>query len=182
VIAVNDRLFGLERLAQDAADDAYREVYRLHDAVPGTTPIEKLFCAALWSVTHRRDRVIEDLIWIGERYPLDHAVAERKSLKLLNASAFVEPQVLIAGWRVDFLIHYPAPDSPEEELLRLIVECDGHDFHERTKAQAARDRSRDRLAQHQGLPIFRFTGSEIWRDPAGCADEVLGFMAGEVRR
>jgi very-short-patch-repair endonuclease len=57
-----------------------------------------------------------------------------------------------------------------------MTRCDGHAFHERTKEQAKRDRSRDRGAQLHGLPIFRFTGSEIWNDPMGCADEVLEFM------
>ncbi|WP_155773741.1 hypothetical protein [Methylorubrum extorquens] len=63
-------------------------------------------------------------------------------------SVYVEPQVLIAGWRVDFLIHYPDRASVESKLNRLIVECDGHDFHERIKAQATRDRSRDHLVQY----------------------------------
>lgn len=173
---MNDSLFGVERLALAAAEDAYREVYRLFEAVPGTTPIEKLFCAALWSLVHRGDRALNDLFWINQRFPLEQAIGEETARGSFRMSAYVEPQVLIAGWRVDFLIHYPDRASFESKLNRLIVECDGHDFHERTKAQAARDRSRDRLAQHNGLPIFRFTGSEIWRDPATCADEVLRFM------
>ena len=55
------------------------------------------------------------------------------------------------------------------EAYRLAVECDGHDFHERTKEQAARDRSRDRELQDAGVTIYRFTGSEIHNDPIGCA-------------
>lgn len=39
-----------------------------------------------------------------------------------------------------------------------VIECDGHEFHERTKRQAARDRSRDRAIQAFGYRIFRFTG------------------------
>ncbi|MFC6790602.1 endonuclease domain-containing protein [Methylobacterium komagatae] len=91
-------------------------------------------------------------------------------------SAYIEPQVQIVGWRVDFLIHFPDHTGKSAALSRLIVECDGHDFHERTKAQAARDRSRDRVAQHNGIPVLRFTGSEIHRDPARCAEEILRFM------
>lgn len=84
----------------------------------------------------------------------------------------IAPQVEIGkinNWRVDFLMLAPA----ETHWRKLIVECDGHDFHERTKEQAARDRSRDRAAQSNGYEIFRFTGSEIWRDPMGCANQVL---------
>jgi hypothetical protein len=54
----------------------------------------------------------------------------------------------------------------------LIVECDGHDFHERTKEQARRDRSRDRYMTSLGFRVLRFTGSEIHRDAEACAQEI----------
>lgn len=55
---------------------------------------------------------------------------------------------------------------------RVAVECDGHDFHERTKEQAAHDRRRDRAMTAAGWKTLRFTGSEIHRDAAACANEV----------
>jgi very-short-patch-repair endonuclease len=63
-----------------------------------------------------------------------------------------------------------------EGWKKLVVECDGHDFHERTKLQAARDRARDRRSQHDGIPVFRFTGSELWADAWGRAREVIEFV------
>lgn len=57
----------------------------------------------------------------------------------------------------------------------LCVELDGHDFHERSKAQAAKDKSADRILQRAGFPVFRFTGSEVWRDAAACVAEMLSF-------
>ncbi|SFG65363.1 endonuclease domain-containing protein [Methylobacterium gossipiicola] len=178
----NARLGGLALLAQEAADDAYREVHRLHEAVPGDSPIERLFCAAMWSLAHRRDRPVDNLLALSAQYELAEAVRDSIAKCTFFSTAYVESQVQIAGWRVDFAISFPDTAAPVGAPLRkLLVECDGHEFHERTKAQAARDRSRDRLAQHQGLPIFRFTGSEIWNDPCGCADEVLSFIAGETR-
>jgi very-short-patch-repair endonuclease len=56
---------------------------------------------------------------------------------------------------------------------RVVVECDGHDFHERTKEQAAHDRQRDRWMQSQGWTVMRFTGSEIFKSPRRCAIEVI---------
>jgi len=58
----------------------------------------------------------------------------------------------------------------------LFVECDGHDFHERTKEQAEHDRSKDRAIQAAGIPILRFTGREIWRDPVMVALEIFNFI------
>lgn len=84
---------------------------------------------------------------------------------------FVETQVQIDDWRVDFLV-----STAEHEtrcINKLIVECDGHDFHERTKFQAARDRARDRNFQAKGYTVFIFTGSEIWKDPGGCAKQIV---------
>lgn len=57
--------------------------------------------------------------------------------------------------------------------LDLYIEIDGHAFHERTKEQAARDRRKDRARLIAGAPTVRFTGSEVFHDPAGCARESL---------
>ncbi|MGH2964229.1 MAG: DUF559 domain-containing protein [Solirubrobacterales bacterium] len=54
-----------------------------------------------------------------------------------------------------------------------MVECDGHDFHERTPHQARRDRERDRKLQAEGFLVFRYPGTEIWRDAFGAAREAV---------
>ena len=60
------------------------------------------------------------------------------------------PQYRWEGRRVDFVLReYP---------FDIFIECDGHNFHERTKEQAARDRRKDRDSQREGKPILRFTG------------------------
>lgn len=56
--------------------------------------------------------------------------------------------------------------------LKIAVECDGHDFHERTREQAERDKRRDRDLQVEGWLVARFTGSEIWRDPHAAGAKV----------
>ena len=58
----------------------------------------------------------------------------------------------------------------------LCIECDGHDFHERTKNQVARDKLRDRRFLIGGIPAMRFSGSEIWRDPLECGRQVNDFF------
>lgn len=82
-------------------------------------------------------------------------------------------QAIVDRYRVDFLISGKTANGDD---VFVVVECDGHDFHERTKAQAARDKSRDRKLQSLGLPVLRFTGSEIWADANGCAEEVHNFL------
>ena len=92
----------------------------------------------------------------------------------------IQPQVKLGEYRVDFLVTYshvalPAEGRPGYDPVsqQAVIECDGHDFHERTKEQARRDKQRDRFLQSMGMPVFRFTGSEIWRAPFHCASEAL---------
>jgi hypothetical protein len=63
-----------------------------------------------------------------------------------------------------------------EVFARLVLEVDGHEFHEKTKEQAIRDKSRDRFITGKGLPIFRFTGSEIFNQPNQIAKEVEDYI------
>ncbi len=83
----------------------------------------------------------------------------------IDNSFFIWSGVRVATYRVDFMIE-------RDKHRRLIVECDGHEFHDRTKQQAAYDRARDRELFRMGLPTIRFTGSEIHHSPERCAAEV----------
>lgn len=97
---------------------------------------------------------------------------------------FLRSQCQYDKWRVDFVATTFVVDNYEtnEGSWRdLIIECDGHEFHERTKQQAARDRSRDRMALSDGFPLLRYTGSEIWNDPLGCAQEVITLSRSRLR-
>ena len=93
----------------------------------------------------------------------------------------IVPQTVIGPYRVDFLIHVIGDSG---KRASIVVECDGHEFHERTKEQASRDRRRDRELQAMGYRVMRFTGSEICRKPFDCAREVWDayeeFMSVEV--
>lgn len=63
----------------------------------------------------------------------------------------------------------------------IVIEVDGHDYHERTSTQAQRDRSRDRFLTKRGATVLRFTGREVWQDPRRCAWEVWGFTGTHLR-
>ena len=86
----------------------------------------------------------------------------------------VLPQAQIGRYRVDFLILVKDDENPHRAIL--AVECDGHDFHERTKEQAQRDKSRDRYLLSMKIPTMRFTGSEIYQDAEKCASQISQFV------
>jgi very-short-patch-repair endonuclease len=75
-------------------------------------------------------------------------------------------------YTIDFFVE--APDG----RVKVAVELDGHDFHERSPEQAAHDRSRERTITRHGYTVFRFTGSEVFRNPRKCVEEVVALIAG----
>lgn len=91
----------------------------------------------------------------------------------------LKTQETVIDWPIDFVFIVQ-----DEEGVRhfLAVECDGHDFHERTKEQAKRDRSRDRALQDNGYAVYRFTGSEIYRTPLKCARQVWAWAESALTR
>lgn len=87
--------------------------------------------------------------------------------------SYVIPQFKMdkLGYRLDFFISF----ASDAGWVNFAVESDGHDFHEKTKAQAARDKKRDRDIQTAGIPIIHFTGSEIFNDILSCHTQIHEF-------
>ena len=107
----------------------------------------------------------QTLIDVGDPSPLAGASPDR--LILFH-------QVRIEGYRVDFVIAVDIKRGKYRDML--VVECDGHDYHERTKEQARRDKSRDMKLQSIVGKVLRFTGSEIWSDPVACSREAISAL------
>ena len=78
-------------------------------------------------------------------------------------------QEQVGPYRVDFVL--------EAYGTEVVIEVDGHEFHEKTKEQASRDKARDRYLVAQGHVILRFTGSEVWANPFKCAQEAFAVAA-----
>lgn len=107
-----------------------------------------------------------------------------------NMDVTATPQVELTldgnTYRVDFMLriiddiaaHMRAETDEDRKSLErhIVVECDGHDYHERTKTQAQRDKSRDRTMLLHGYPVLRFTGSEIYKNPVQCCEEIAQFI------
>jgi hypothetical protein len=108
-------------------------------------------------------------------YPIDYH----------NEELLIYPQGNIGDYRVDFLLIWHSREilpRADDEFgfadveIRVIVECDGHEFHEKTKKQTSRDKKRDRDLQTMGYSVFRYSGSDIYHNPDKCAEEVITFI------
>jgi len=147
--------------------------------------IEKIFLAALIAESQQNDEISLP----HKEYWKDNVTGFVKGqiddfMSLMISKSGPTPitalmQVPIGGYRVDFLLYGISAHSDDRSnwlRVALIVECDGHDFHEKTKAQAKRDKKRDRDLVARGFTVMRFTGSEIWRDPRACIREAISFI------
>lgn len=63
-----------------------------------------------------------------------------------------------------------------EYPLKLVIECDGHEFHEKTKEQVKRGNERDYNLKVAGYDILHFSGSEIYNKPIQCASRVYEYI------
>lgn len=151
-----------------AASDALMNMRQLESMVD--SPIEALFLIAFWRVCGCRNMHVTDnngsAVWSGE--PSDPFDVE------------IQTQAKVGPYRADVLVTVKHSTNKEERYRPIAVELDGHDFHERTKAQAAHDKKRDRFFVAQGIVLLRFTGSEVTRDAVACANEVCLLMGQRV--
>ena len=135
---------------------------------PLESPIEWKFAAAV------RDHLGKSVLVLPPGDFKEFLVRVPDALE--EANVVGAPQVsILDDYRTDFLFLTEVFGG----FCMLAVECDGHDFHEKTKWQAARDKRRDRRLLRVGIRTMRFAGSEVHRDPTGCAQQVFDYLMGE---
>lgn len=144
------------------------------------SPIERRFLAGLWGYS------ILNGLWL-QAYFTEAKTWVDLDFATTDPRVRVTPQWKRGRCRHDFHLEYSSLVSTggaleQKPLATLIVECDGHEYHERTKEQARRDRSRDRVAVAEGHTVLRFTGSELHRDALGCAGECVQILMNNARR
>jgi hypothetical protein len=77
-------------------------------------------------------------------------------------------------YRIDIVLSFIMMSNKE---ICIAIECDGHEFHEKTKKQVAFDKKRERDLIKSGYTVLRFSGSEIWKDPYKCAEQVFDYAS-----
>lgn len=144
------------------------------------SPIELKFADAfMWEATFHE-----------QRYPF---VVPKWDHWRTKSGFTIQPQHKVSPYRADFALAlcqsedhpggvYRPKECPHGFFSYLVVECDGHEFHERTKEQASRDKSRDRHLLMEGWPVMRFTGSEIHADARACARQAIAALNADIKR
>ena len=95
-----------------------------------------------------------------------------------NYGTTLDPQYKINKYTVDFLIRHWLKTPKTDIENKVVVECDGHDFHDKNEKQRRYEKQRDRFLQSIGYKVIHFTGSEVYSDPMRCAKECMCLVMG----
>lgn len=180
----------IEKLCENVPDEVLTPlVYKTACEVVGSSarygsPIEELFAYAL----ALRLECMEDVDGSVHLFaPQGSGISFEEMLAAMGRMDFEKsfrsltaPQVRIGKYKVDFLLSYRRRSETEDKLYHVAIECDGHEFHEKTEEQARHDKARDRWLQSQDIKVMRFTGSEIWEDPHACVASIYKPLAWEI--
>lgn len=99
------------------------------------------------------------------------AVVPPAAVRIDDLRCYVWPQFKrVRPFRLDFAI-WPEGSAHPEHCVG--IECDGAEFHASSQKRA-RDAWREKkILTDYGVPIIRFSGSDIYRDAIGCARAAL---------
>ncbi|MCW5600428.1 DUF559 domain-containing protein [Nitrosomonas sp.] len=89
----------------------------------------------------------------------------------INPKLTCKTQEKIGKYKVDFLLIHEKTDNQP-----LVVELDGHDFHDKDKLQRSYEKARDRFLIKEGYKVIHFTGSDVCADPHKVVFESLSMI------
>jgi very-short-patch-repair endonuclease len=175
---IEARMQAHERLERELTELTFKNLRAL--LLQCESPIEQLLfieLAELWDATPvgpPQDRYIRGRISFPEVDRFTVAVRQQHPIRTRDRD-----------YRADFLVIVEDYRFATHEFVRLatlVVEVDGHDHHERTKEQAAYDRKRDRAMLREGIPVMRFTGSEVFRDAHEAVLDIDEYLIEQVSK
>lgn len=123
------------------------------------SPIEKIFYIALTAY--------------ADYYGLHYQLLKADQDNLVHGVIHINPQYQIGNYKVDFLLQ---TFNISGKLNSVVIELDGHDFHDKNKEQRAYEKSRDRFITREGYKVLHFTGSELVKDPFGAVLEAFNAL------
>jgi very-short-patch-repair endonuclease len=145
------------------------------------TDTEEGVVTRIWVATGGIERCLECQSPIEQLFYVAYSLAADEKDPLIGAVFFLKPQkrIKVDGrtYYADFCIDFIPDSCFKGNEYHLIIECDGHDFHERTKEQVAKGNNRDMDLKRAGYDVIHFSGSQIFKDPFQCAEDVLELLS-----
>ena len=113
------------------------------------SPIEKILLYGLMEYS--------DYLWIGYEYKPQQVIR-------VNGKRYIAD--------ILFDMDFYCVDKP----YKLVIECDGHDYHETTKEQVEKRNVRDMELKKAGYDVLHYSGSQIFKNPYKCAKEITEYI------
>lgn len=148
----------------DSKIEKYKD-FLLLELLDTESPIERLMILALNDID-----AIYKLQYIEKEY----------NVKIINRMAQANINIDNHKYRVDYLIEVFMQELNKK--ICFVIECNGHDFHEKTKEQVKKDNIKNRTLLKNGYVIFNFSGSEIFNDNDKCASEIIDGIEAYIKK
>lgn len=87
-----------------------------------------------------------------------------------------EIQVNDRKYIVDFYFEEDEYVNKFNTNKKIIIECDGYEFHQKTKEQVQKDNEREYNLKMAGYEILRFSGTQIYNNPFKCAEDTYNYI------
>jgi len=153
---------------QSEANKFASELYSQCIDAPIASPIEQLFLVAFHALAN------------ASHHPVNpEFVYDKAGNPTLPFGIYITPQCRIGPYRADFEVSQ-VQVGPDDVLTPVIVELDGHDFHDKNKKQRSYEKARDRHLVKAGYRVVHYTGSDVVADPFAVAWEVLEMIGAFV--
>lgn len=171
----------IEGSVKRMATEAVSEIMEAVKYSEGESEIERVMAAVFSSASFFQSFLGVRFVMMKSNNSLNMNKIAQANIPIGDIFVFQQVDAEITdgeAYRLDFLcatsMAFPHGNAKFREYL--AVECDGMEFHERTKEQAIRDRKRDRHLLWGGMPTMRFLGAEIYADPLECLGEVATYF------
>ena len=135
---------------------------------------------SIWESISECESPIEQMFCIDFNWKLYNNPVYKILFNLGYEIDDIGKQYKIGKYRVDFVFYLK--NIKTGKYKNFIVELDGHDFHEKTKEQAKKDKEKDRFLISEGYTVIRFTGSEIYNNCMEKINEFLNIVYKECER
>lgn len=81
----------------------------------------------------------------------------------------------------DYLTKLLLKDEIVNKNFKLAIECDGYEFHQKTKEQVQHDNEREYELKMAGYEVLRFSGTQIYNNPLKCAEDTYNYIMKRIK-
>ena len=80
----------------------------------------------------------------------------------------------------DYLSHLILGEKIKNSNFKLAIECDGYEFHQKTKEQVQKDNEREYDLKMAGYEVYTYIYSQIYNNPLKCAEDTYNYIMKKI--